>query len=174
MRTGLYLAAAFGAVLCLSVAAMPVHADSAVPSIVDEQAEIAKRIDQRIALLTEKLDLNESQQANAEECLKAAVEKFKEIRDDSSLNDDQKKSLWGSSRKAYRNYLRTLLTDEQKDTFDALLASLAVDKIKADKAKAGAAALAAGKPAPQDEIPDSDRKDPLLDDLGAVALPPSP
>ncbi len=172
MRMGLYFAAALGAVLGLSVAPSPVRAATPVPSIVDEQAEVAKRIDQRVALLTEKLDLNESQQANAEECLKAAVEKFKEIRDDSSLSDDQKKSLWSSSRKAYRNYLRSLLTDEQKETFDALLVSLAADKAKAAKAVLQAAALAAGKPAP-DATPDSDPKDPILDDLGAAALPGS-
>ncbi len=155
MRPGLLLAAALCGVLGLSVAR------AQVPSLIEEQNDISSRIEQRVSLLSDKLDLNESQQANIDECLKAAVEKFKEIRDDATLTDDQRKSLWASSRKAYRNYIRDLLTDDQKAAFDALMAALAAEKAKAK------APSDTGTPLPDDV----DRKDPLLDDLGAVASP---
>jgi periplasmic protein CpxP/Spy len=75
-------------------------------------------VDDRVKMLTEKLNLSEDQQAKAKSILTDSHQQMQAVRNDSSLSQDDRRSKMRSLHEATNSKLRDILNDDQKKTFD--------------------------------------------------------
>lgn len=109
-------------VALLSVAPLAVAADAQAPAPAREHGPGGKPpgAKERLQALAKELNLTAEQKEKVGALLKQQAEQGRALREDTSLNREQKREKMEAMRKASRAQIRALLTPEQQAKYDAL------------------------------------------------------
>ena len=77
-------------------------------------------VDDQLADLSQKLNLTDAQKPQVKTILQEQHDKMKQVMENSSASHDESRSKMRSIHEASRARIRTLLTDDQKATFDKI------------------------------------------------------
>ena len=93
----------------------------------------SEKVDKRVALLTEKLDLTIDQQSKTKEITRTLIDALQEVKSDSAKSEEEKKNDIKLLRKAYQNELNSILSEEQQSKMSDLTKKKTTEERSAEK-----------------------------------------